>query len=288
VIAIVTDSEAHLPPQVTTQHDVYVVPSHVEVGGKSYKAGVELTSQQYLYFLKNAAAPPTTSPPSPGEFYAIYMELLAAGYGILSVHASHHLSGTLQSARAAQELLPGADITLVDSKSISLGEGLIVLYAARLAEEGFAARDIRRALRPMIRDMQLFFVLETLEYLRRGKRVGGLTRLVSTLGGLQPVLTLRDGKIKPAGWRLNRVAALNRLRQLALDRGKNQPGLYLGVGHVGAHDQAQALADQLQAKIKPAQFLFGELGPAVTAYTGPNALALALYPLTNPHPTPNA
>jgi DegV family protein with EDD domain len=280
VIAIVTDSEADLPSQVTTEHDVYVVPSHIEVGGKSYKAGVELTSQQFLYFLQNAAAPPTTAPPAPGEFYAIYKELLEAGYGVLSIHASRHLSGALRSARAAQELLPDADLTLLDSQSISLGQGLIILYAARLAEEGFPARDILRALRPMIRDMQLYFVLETLEYLRRGKRVGGLTHRMSTLGGLRPVLTLRDGKIKAAGWRLNRAAALNRLRQLALDHARGQPGLYLGVGHVGAREQAQALADHLRAQIKPAQLLFNELGPTVTAHTGPNALALALYPPT--------
>jgi DegV family protein with EDD domain len=181
----------------------------------------------------------------------------------------------VRSAQSSLELFPSADIHVVDSRSVSLGQGLVVLHAVRLAQAGYGAREIAQALQPIIQDMQIFFVLETLDYLRRGGRIGGVAHLVGSMLSFRPILTVRDGNLEAVGRQRSRSKALAQLRQLALERAR--AGVYLGVIHIGALDEATTLAEELRAKIEPVEFLFSDIGPGLSIHSGPGAVGFALY-----------
>jgi DegV family protein with EDD domain len=275
MVKIVTDSDANLPPEFIAEHDVHVVPIQIHIDGKDYKEGVDLSNQEFIELIETAQSHPTTSQPSSGQFYSTYLPLVSDGHSVVSIHVSGELSGTVQSAQSSLELFPSADIHVVDSRSVSLGQGLVVLHAVRLAQAGYGAREIAQALQPIIQDMQIFFVLETLDYLRRGGRIGGVAHLVGSMLSFRPILTVRDGNLEAVGRQRSRSKALAQLRQLALERAR--AGVYLGVIHIGALDEATTLAEELRAKIEPVEFLFSDIGPGLSIHSGPGAVGFALY-----------
>lgn len=277
MVKIVTDSDANLSPEFVAKHDINVVPIQVHIDGVDYKDGVDLEPGQFIRLMEAAQTHPTTSQPSSGQFYAIYRPLVSAGHSVVSIHVSGALSGTLGAARSALELLSSSDVHLVDSRSLSVGQGLMVLHAVRLAQAGYDAQAIVQALQFVIRDIQTFFVLESLDYLRRSGRIGGAAHLLGSLLKARPILSLRDGKIEMAGRQRSRAKALAQLRGLALERGRARAGVYLGVAHIEAREEALALADELREEIRPVEFLFSEIGPGLSAHSGPGAVGFALY-----------
>ena len=277
MVKIVTDSDANLPPDIVAANDIHVVPIQVHIDGKNYNEGVDLDSQQFLEMLETAQTHPTTSQPSSGQFYATYWPMVSTGHSVVSIHVSGALSGTVGSAQASLELLPGSDVHVIDSRSISMGQGLIVLQAVRLAQAGYRASEIVQALVPMIEGMEVYFTLETLEYLRRSGRVGGAAHLLGSLLHVRPILAVRQGAIVSVGRQRSRAKALDRLRDMALERGRARAGVYLAVGHVGAPDEAQALFDDLSAAVRPVESALCEIGPGISVHCGPGAVGFALY-----------
>jgi DegV family protein with EDD domain len=273
-VHIVTDSTADLPEGIveTEGLDVAIVPLRVHFGGETFRDKVDMSHAQFLDRLLRAAALPTTSQPPVGEFEETYRRLAADGGAIVSLHISADLSGTFQAAQLAAQNVGGA-IAVIDSRSASLGLGLLVLTAARMARAGAGADEIAARVASMIPRTHLVFTIDTLEFLKRGGRIGRAQALVGSLLNLKPILGLSDGVVAPLRRERTRARALDALVALAADLG---PLEALGIIQIAAPQEAAALADRVAAAARPPfdrdKVLIAEIGPVVGAHIGPRGI----------------
>jgi DegV family protein with EDD domain len=279
-VRIVTDSTADIPIGQLEREglDVTVVPLNVTFGGQTFRDKIDLTNDEFFRRLATSPSLPTTSQPSVGAFEAVYRDVAQAGAPIFSLHISGLLSGTLQSARLAAEGLGRDDAALriADSGTTSLGLGLLVLEAARQARDGAALTEIAAAIEALKARVRLVWMLETLDYLQRGGRIGKAQAMVGSLLGIKPVLSLVDGQVVPLRRERTRARALDALVGMARSY---LPISALGVIHSAAANDAAALASRLAEEVGPAigadDILTADFGPVVGTHTGPGAVGFA-------------
>lgn len=197
-IKVVTDSSAHLRPGVADRLDIVVVPQNVHLDGVTYREGVDITSKEFLQKMAATTKMPTLSPPSVATMAELYRQLHRQTDQIISLHVSGHLSATCQNARAAaQTLLGRCDIQVIDSLSISLGQGMLVERAAEAAAGGAHMDEVVRLIRGMIPHVYMVFLVDALEYLEREKRIRPSQAVLGAMLGIKPLLTLEDGHLLP-------------------------------------------------------------------------------------------
>ncbi len=277
MLAIVTDSTSDLPPELVLQHQIQVIPLYVHFGESIFKAGVNLTNEQFLYRLQSSVSMPTTQPPTVYDFEQTFKELASKYSEIISIHISSHLSETYKMALAAKEMVGNPNIHVVDSKSVSGGLGLMVIAAAQMALEGQPVQAILKQLESMITHQRLYFVVNTLEYLHKGGRIGGARALLGTALQMKPLLTMQEGHIEPLESVRTKPKAIARLRQLVIDGLAGRTHVHMTVSHCAAPDEAHRLQDDLVSVIEPSALVFCEIGPVVAAHTGPGVLGVAFY-----------
>lgn len=271
-VRIVTDSTADLPPGMAEELGVVVVPLRVSFGDEVYRDGVDLTPDQFFAKLAASSSLPTTSQPSAGDFLEVYQALHQEADGIVSIHIAASLSGTVQSALLARQSLQAAcPIEIVDSRSVSLGLGLVVIKAAAAARAGAPLADVVAVARRALQRLHIFFMVDTLEYLQRGGRIGRAQAFLGTLLQVKPILCLRDGEVHPLERTRTRARALDRLFELisALPCVSDY-----GVIHATTPDDAQALAQRLRAATPHAQLYMSRLGPVVGTHAGPGVVGV--------------
>ncbi|MSQ07395.1 MAG: DegV family protein [Dehalococcoidia bacterium] len=275
-IRIVTDSSADLPPELARRWDITVVPCNVVLNDVSYKDGVELSPGEFYRRLESSPRPPTTSQPSVADFQAVYQSLLAQDNQIMSIHVSGKLSGTVNAAERARESLgpQSASVVVVDSRQASLPQGLVALSAAQAAasHQGPPAQlaDQVRASLPKAR---CYFLLDTLEYLQKGGRIGKAQAFVGNLLSVKPILTIQDGEVHPVERQRNRQRAVARLVELAKGLG---PLSKLGVIYSTEPEQAAALRHSLAGLLPEDEIILSQFGAALGTYIGPRGLGVAL------------
>lgn len=274
MIKIVTDSSAYLPADLVQQHDIRVVPLKVLFGEKAYRDEIDLSRQEFYRMLAEAETLPTTSQPSAGEFFDLYSELSKDDHEIISIHIGSKLSGTVSSAQSAKEMLPEARITIIDSASTAMGLGLMVLTAARAAAEGKTTAEIVAAVEKMIRAMNVVFVVDTLEYLQKGGRIGGAAALVGTLLKVKPILCLKDGRVEPLDKVRSKRKALARLLEAVEERVGPGTPMQVAVLHAQAYDEARELEQEVRARFNCTECYFAEIGPVISTHTGPGVVGL--------------
>jgi len=194
-VKIVTDSSAYLLPETITRYDIRVVPLKIAFGTEVYSEGVDITNEEFYRRLAEDSTLPTTSQPSASDFIQVYAELVQLGHPIFSIHISSKLSGTISSALAARDAFPDSQIEVVDW--LSNGFALLVLAAARAAEEGQGLAEIKAIIKRLTARINIFAMLDTLEYLRRGGRIGGAGALLGTILKIKPIVALENGEVKP-------------------------------------------------------------------------------------------
>ena len=274
-VAIVTDSTADLPPQLLKQKAIRVVPLTLNFEGRSLLDGVDIRPSEFYRKLPNATTHPTTSQPSPGQFAEVYEELLADHAAVVSIHISEKLSGTYASALQAAEMTDPGRVRVIDSHLVSMSLGLLTLAASDMAVNGNNADAIVERASAMRDRVQTFFSVATLEFLRRGGRIGRASALLGSVLQVKPVLCIRDGLVTP----LERVRtfdrALNRIVELSreVDTGK---GLCVIVGHGDAEADAERVARELEPVAET--LLIQPLGPVVGAPAGPGVVGVGVYP----------
>ncbi len=278
MIKIVTDSTAQLPADLVQQHDIRVIPLKVLFDGKVYREGVDLSNHEFYRMLAEAKTLPTTSQPSAGEFFDLYSELSQDGHEIISVHISGKLSGTISSAQAAKEMLPEARITIIDSASTAMGLGLMALTAAQAAAEGRTAAEIVAIVEKMIPAMNVVFVVDTLEYLQKGGRIGGAAALVGTLLKVKPILCLKGGRVEPLDKVRSKRKALARLMEAVEERVRPGTPVRAAVLHAEVPDEARELEQKVRARFNCTECYFAEVGPVLGTHTGPGVLGLVAVP----------
>src|SRR5690606_15393842 len=192
-VKVVTDSGADIPKNVREELDIAVVPLTIHFGEEEFKDGVDLDTTEF-YRRLHAGGLPRTTQPSPADFEAVYRRLQDEADAIVSVHLSSELSGTMQSAVLASTMDGVAvPVHVVDTRSASLGIGLLAIEAARMARAGAAAADIVQRLEELVARQRVLFVVDTLEFLQRNGRIGRAQAFVGGLLNIKPLLTIDDG-----------------------------------------------------------------------------------------------
>jgi len=284
-IAFVTDSTAGMPADQVEKFGVSIVPLQVIFGTEAFRDGIDLTQKEFFSRLKAAKTLPTTSQPAVSDFEATYSKLLADPTvdSVISVQISSRLpSGTYSSAVQAAERLSagtGKKISVIDSYTAYMGEGLMVIDGARAAEKGTSHDDIVKMIEDVMRPkMQILLLVDTLEYLARGGRIGGAQAFLGGLLNIKPILYVREGRIEPLERVRTRRKAMERLAELGSEIAKGRP-CQVAIGHAEAEEDAKVLSGLVHDKLKVVEEFSSDLGPVISTHTGPGVLGFVFYPM---------
>jgi len=279
VIKIVADSTNYLPLDDIKKHDIRAISLNVHFGEERvFQEGVTINNDQFYAMLAEAPELPTTSQPSPGQFLEIFSGLVEAGHDVLCIVISSKLSGTYQSALDAKNMLPDANIVVIDSLSAASPLGLMVITAAEMAAAGCTLDEIVARVEQMRRDMRVYFVVDTLEYLHKGGRIGAARAFLGTLLNVKPILILDEGVVKPLDQvRTKRKAIQRLLSELESHVSPGQPVQAIAM-HAQAPDEAQELEAEVRRRFNCQRMITGEVGPVVGTHTGPGLLGAAICP----------
>jgi len=271
-VAVVTDSTAYLPPGVAEEYDVSVVPLRVTIDSRTGTDGIDVSSAEVTRALRDRI-PVATSRPTPAEFAAVYQRALDAGASnVVSVHLSAALSGTWESAVLAAQDFDYGTVRVVDSRSTVMALGFAVLAAARAAREGEPASAVQDAAVSTVDSTRTFFYVDTLEYLRRGGRIGAGAALLATSLSVKPLLHVLDGQIVPLEKVRTSAKAIARLVQLTVAAAGTGPA-DLAVHHLDAPERAAEVAARLRAEVPGLGELHtSEVGAVIGAHIGPGVL----------------
>ncbi|CAI6066268.1 Protein DegV [Paenibacillus sp. JJ-100] len=281
-VAIVTDSTADIPEDIIRKYGIHVVPLRLLFGEETYADGIDLTSEQFYDKLRQSAVLPTTSQPSPTDFMNVYQSLLEEepDRSIISIHLSSGMSGTYQSAMLGKSLLErDSDITVIDSKSASYGYGLMVVHAAELAEQGKSAVEIAVAVEAMQNSRKLFFLVDSLEYLQKGGRIGKASAILGTLLNIKPILSIdEEGIIYAVEKVRGHKKAMARIVEL-FQKDLAGKRVNLAVGHTADLASAEACAEQLKGHFTLNEVIYTNIGAVIGSHVGPGVIAIFMWPV---------
>jgi DegV family protein with EDD domain len=271
--AVVTDSTAYLPADLVERHRLTVVPLQVVVGGRSLAEGVEISSDEVARALQEWR-PVTTSRPSPQTFAETYLGL--GVQEVVSVHLSADLSGTVDAARMAARQVAdqGVRVSVVDSRSLGMGLGFTARVAALAAADGADADAAAREARRFAPEVAIWLYVDTLEYLRRGGRIGAARAMLGSALAVKPLLHLADGQIQPLEKVRTASRAIARLEELAVAHA-GAAEVDLAVHHLAAPDRAEGLRAQVPHL---GELVVSEVGAVIGAHVGPGLLAVVVSP----------
>ena len=274
-IKVVTDSTSDLPADVAESLGIEVVPLNVHFGSDVYKDRVNLMPDAFYDKLINGDVLPTTSQPSVGEFIDVYERLGSDADGIVSVHISEKLSGTMNSARlASQQANADCPIEVVDTFQVSMGVGICAMEAAEVANSGGDMNQVILAARNAVTRSQCFFMLETLEFLQKGGRIGKAQALIGNLLKIRPMLMLQEGEVHPLGRERTRRKGIAKLVDTVEELA---PISGLAVMYSTGLDEAQTLAQNVSKfMIEGREPMMLQIGPVIGTYAGPDTLGIAL------------
>ncbi|MBN1934758.1 MAG: DegV family protein [Anaerolineae bacterium] len=276
-IAVVTDSSAHIPSIALEGLDVSVIPLWLFWDGDRFRDGVDMDPPTFYRRLKESKTLPVSSQPSVGEFEIFFRQLGAEDKAIVSVLASSKISGTVSSAQAAQEHLPDLTIRVVDSLSSSMGQGFVVLAAARAAAAGQSLDQVVAAAEEMRAKVHFLFVVDTLEYLRRGGRIGRIKWLMGTVLQIKPILHFLDGQITPLSQARTKHKAIAQILETIHERLGGSKMAEVAVADVDCPLTGDQVAELVRDQFGPAQIHRAEVSPVVGTHVGPGTIGIAFY-----------
>jgi len=271
-VYVVTDSTSDIPREIAEAHGITVVPLGVTFGAESFRDGVDLHPDDFFARLQEAKALPTTSQPPPALFEHAYEHLATRGE-VVSVHLSHKFSGTVESARSAAAKVAADRISVVDSGSVSMGLGLCVIAAGARAQAGGTRGEVVAAAESVASRLHVAVAFETLEYLRRGGRIGRAQAFVGGLLRVKPILTVRDGEAFPLSRARSRRKAIDELAALAE---KFERVDDIVVCYTTTRDDAEELAARVRSRHGGAAVAVGQFGSVLGVYGGPGMLGIAV------------
>ncbi|MGI5370047.1 DegV family protein [Streptomyces iakyrus] len=276
-VAIVTDSTAYLPTRTMERHGITAVPLTVVLGDRALEEGTEISTRALAQALQKRR-PVTTSRPAPAVFEETYRKVAESGAtGIVSLHLSAELSGTYDAAvvAARQSQVP---VRVVDTGVIAMALGFCALAAAEAAESGGTVDEAVAAAEKKAAGTSAYFYVDTLDYLRRGGRIGAAQALLGSALAVKPLLQLADGRIEPLEKVRTASKAIARLEEIAADRAGSAQ-VDIAVHHLAAPDRASALADRLRTRVSGlADLHVSEVGAVIGAHTGPGLLGVVVSP----------
>lgn len=272
-VRIVTDSTCDLPAPLVEAHGITVVPLTVFFGDEALLDGVDITAEEFYERLPGSNVMPRTSQPSVELFRKAYMEAAENGDEVVSIHLSSKLSGTLNAASIArEEVAPEIHVDLIDSYNVSLGLGLIVLEAARAAQSGAPLSEVVAVARRAMDRVSVHVVVDTLEYLQKGGRIGRARSFMGSVLSIKPILRVEDGEVAPFERVRTRGKAMERIYEIGSSLARSKE---MFVACSGDETDARAMLERLRPHLPHTDLLIAQLGPVVGVYTGPGALGIA-------------
>ncbi|MBG0788134.1 MAG: DegV family protein, partial [Anaerolineaceae bacterium] len=274
-VAIVTDSTAYLQDDQLAAYNISVVPLVVIWGDETLHDNVDIGPKEFYERLSKAKVMPSTSQPTVKSFADVYEKLHAEGYEILALVLSAALSGTMDSATQAKAMVPDAVVEVVDSKITSVPLAYMALAAARAAKRGASLKECKNIAEEIRDHAQVFFAVDTLEFLHRGGRIGGAARFLGTALNLKPILYLKDGKIEALERVRTSKKAHARLIELISDNVYGQtPINMMGVVGANAEKSAKHLLDKIETRFSPREIMVANLSPVIGVHTGPGTVGV--------------
>ncbi len=280
-VAIVTDTTACIPREQVEQYAIELVPIDVIFGDKVYRDGIDITPAEFYALLKQADTLPTTSGSLPGPFVEAYRKASQRASSILCITISTKFSGMFNSAQLAIEMtkedLTGVVIEVLECTTAAVGQGLVVLAAAKAAASGKSLAEVVDTARSVMQRVNLFATLDTLHYLVKGGRVPKAAALASSLLKIKPIFTVSDGEAHPVTNVRTNPGAMKRLLKIMGQKVvKGQP-LHVAVMHADALDRAIAFRNQISSRFDCAELFITEFTPVMGVHTGPGVIGVAFY-----------
>ncbi len=272
---VITDSTAYIPPDLTQRYGIRVVPLSVVWGNEVFHDGVDITPTQFYTRLKTAKVMPSTSQTTPDEFKKVFAPIVEAGDSILAVLISSKLSGTMDSAIQAKAAFPKAKIELIDTMTTCMALGFCSLAAARAVHDGADLAGAANAARRAVECSGVIFVVDTLEFLRRGGRIGGAAAFLGTALNMKPLLTLHEGKVEALDKVRTKRKATEHMLDLIEQRIGSRRPLRIGTIQAAAEAEAQALLETADKRFHPEEKVFSEVSPVIGTHVGPGTIGLA-------------
>ncbi len=274
---IVADTTCGLPRDLLAERGIPLIPQVVMFGEQAYHDDTQLDTAKFLEKMKASATLPKTAAPEPPLYYPVYENARAKGESVIVIAPSAKLSGTVRSAETAAQAFPGLDVRVIDSLTISCNLGTLVLIADDLAKAGKSVDEIETHIRSLIPRGRIFFVVDTLEYLAKGGRIGGAKRLLAELLEIKPILTIREGQVEAFEQHRTKKRALERLVEVVAGECPKTPESHLAVVQVEAETEAQEFAAKLKAVIPIVEIPIYELPPAIVTHGGPRTLGVGFF-----------
>jgi len=274
-IAIVTDSTAYIPPNLVKQYGIHIAPQQLIWGAETFRDGVDISPTQFYERLKVDKVNPKTSQVSPGTFQETFSNALTSADAVLAIIVSSGVSQTFNSANVAKNNLPEAQIEVVDSRTTAMAMGYLCLAAARAAAEGKSLADCKKLVEDAIRRTGVVFVVDTLDYLHRGGRIGGAQKFIGNALNVKPVLHLKEGRVEP----LERVRTKKKATEFVInyvaEQVSGKGNIRLATLHANSEAEAKELLAAASERVKPVEALLAEVSPTVGTHTGPGTVGLA-------------
>lgn len=276
-IVVVTDSTAYIPTEALGDFNIPVIPLWLIWEDKRFRDGVDIDPPTFYRQLRESKAFPTTSQPSVGEFVDFFRQVGSGADAIVGIFISSKLSGTVPSAQAAQEQLPGFTIRVVDSFSTSMGLGFPVLAAARAAAAGKSLDEVVAAAEDVRDRMNVLFAVDTLEFLHRGGRIGGGKRFLGTALNIKPLLHLEDGRVEALAQVRTKRKAVAQMLDIAEERLGGKPMAEVCVLDVDSPEEGDALARQVEERFGISPVYRTTVSPVIGAHAGPGTVGICFY-----------
>jgi len=276
-IAVVTDSTTYLPPELAKKHNISVAPQVLIWGDQTYKDGVDMQSGEFFTRLKSTKVMPTTSQVAVISFQEIFQDLVDKGYEVLALLVSSKLSGTVQSALQARDMMGLArdKVNVVDSQSVTMALGFQALAVARAIEAGASLKEAIALAEKSHEYTGVFFAVDTLEFLHRGGRIGGAQRFIGSALNLKPILAIQDGRVEGIERIRTKSKAQDRILELCVEKVNRRSPVRLATLHANAAEDAKALLMRAEQALNPIESIFTEVSPTVGTHAGPGTVGLA-------------
>lgn len=276
-IALVTDSTTYMPPELVKKYNISVAPQVLIWGDQTYKDGVDIESSEFFTRLKTAKVMPTTSQVAVISFQEIFQNLVDQGHEVLALLVSSRLSGTVQSAMQAKDLMSSAreKVNVVDSQSVAMALGFQVLAVARALEGGASLKEAIALAEKSYQYTGVFFAVDTLEFLHRGGRIGGAQRFLGTMLNMKPILAIQDGRVEGIDRIRTKNKAQERVLELVIEKVAGRTPVRLATLHANAAEEARALLTRAEQALNPVESIFTEVSPTVGTHAGPGTVGLA-------------
>jgi DegV family protein with EDD domain len=277
MIRIITDTTCSIPVENLKRQGIYFLPQIITFGAESFEDDYQISSSYFLERLKTSAHLPGTAAPPPALYQPIFEEILDAGDTALILTPSNFLSGTFRSASLAKEEFASDKIFILDTFTVGSGFGQLVLHAKEMADAGSTMAEIMAEISALSQREQLYFLVNTLEYLHKGGRIGNASKLIGSLLQIKPVLTLKDGQIQPFEKVRTFKQAIKLIEDLNCEILADNPDGMPSIAHADNMDEASGLAIRLQSRLKIPEIPIYNAPPAIIVHTGPGLIETSCF-----------